>query len=82
MSAKSVPQTKESIEVYIGKKLHERRQALKLTQQDVASQVFITAQQIHKYEKGLDRIPASRLYKLANVLSVPLSFFYEGWEDS
>jgi len=41
----------------------------------------ITSQQIHKYEKGIDRLAASRLLQLSKILGVPVSFFYQGLEQ-
>lgn len=71
-----------NIEKHIGKKIQEQRQFLKLTQHDVASSLGVTGQQIHKYEKGADRISASRLFELAQILAVPLDFFYGGLEGA
>lgn len=62
---------------YIAKKLRERRTELGLNQSDLANTLGITAQQLSKYEKGLDRISASRLFEFARVLSLPVSFFNE-----
>ncbi|WP_052045800.1 helix-turn-helix domain-containing protein [Candidatus Paracaedibacter symbiosus] len=69
-----------SIETHVGNKIRERRICLKLKQSDIAGKMGITGQQIHKYEKGVDRIPASRLYELSKILFVSLDFFYEGLE--
>lgn len=80
MSAKIVNQAGARIENHIGNKLKQRRQQLKLKQYEVAAKLGITFQQIHKYEKGIDRLSASRLLELSQILSVPISFFYEGLE--
>lgn len=64
-------------DLYIGKKLRERRLELKLKQKDLATPLNIASQQLFKYEKGIDRVPASRLYEFSRLLSVPLSFFFE-----
>jgi transcriptional regulator with XRE-family HTH domain len=66
------------IEKYIGEKLRKRRKYLGLTQQDLGKAIGLTGQQIHKYEAGLDRIPASRLLELGRYLFVSLSYFYKG----
>jgi transcriptional regulator with XRE-family HTH domain len=63
-------------DAYISQKLRERRIHLKLKQRDVADKIGVSTQQIHKYEKGIDRITAGRLFEIAQVLSVPLEFFY------
>lgn len=52
------------------------------TQQQLAEQVGIKFQQIQKYETGLNRVSASRLWDIANVLNVPISFFFEGIDHS
>ena len=64
-------------DLYIGKKLRERRLELRLKQIDLAKALGLTSQQIFKYENGIDRVPASRLYEFSRLLSVPLSFFFE-----
>lgn len=69
------------IERHIGQQLRRQRQALKLTQQQVAETLNLTSQQIHKYEKGVNRISASQLLSLSKVLLVPTNFFYEGLEE-
>ena len=52
-----------------------------MTQQQLASRVGIKFQQIQKYETGMNRISASRLWDIADALDVPVSFFFEGLED-
>jgi transcriptional regulator with XRE-family HTH domain len=54
---------------------------LGLSQQQMANLIGVTYQQAHKYERGINRISAGRLYEIARVLSVPVSFFYEGLDD-
>ncbi len=49
-----------------------------LSQQQLARMIGVTYQQAHKYERGLNRISAGRLYEIAQVLSVPVSWFFEG----
>lgn len=51
---------------------------LGLSQQQMADLIGVTYQQAHKYEKGINRISAGRLYEIAQVLKVPVSYFYEG----
>ena len=57
--------------------MRERRIMLGLTQQQMAELIGVTYQQAHKYEKGINRIGASRLFDLAQVLGVSVQFFYE-----
>jgi transcriptional regulator with XRE-family HTH domain len=49
-----------------------------MTQQQMADLIGVTYQQTHKYEKGVNRIPSGRLYRMAQALSVEVNYFYEG----
>lgn len=51
---------------------------LGLSQQQMADMIGVTYQQAHKYERGINRISAGRLYEIAQVLNVPVSYFFEG----
>jgi transcriptional regulator with XRE-family HTH domain len=55
-----------------------RRKMLHMSQQKLGAAISLTFQQVQKYEKGTNRIGASRLQQIAAVLSVPVSFFFEG----
>ena len=66
---------------HVGTKIRERRVLMGLTQQDMASLLGVTYQQAHKYERGLNRVSAGRLYDIAQVLHVPPAHFFEGLED-
>ena len=63
---------------HVGTRIRERRIMLGLSQQQLAQMIGVTYQQAHKYERGLNRISAGRLYEIAQVLSVPVSWFFEG----
>ena len=63
---------------HVGMRIRERRIMLGLSQQQLAQMIGVTYQQAHKYERGLNRISAGRLYDIARVLSVPISWFFEG----
>ena len=54
---------------------------LGLTQQQLADLIGVTYQQAHKYERGINRVSAGRLFEIAKVLSVPVTYFFEGLED-
>lgn len=69
---------KHSVDVFVGKRVRHRRWMLGVTQQQLAERVGIKFQQIQKYETGINRISASRLWDIAGVLEVPISFFFEG----
>jgi transcriptional regulator with XRE-family HTH domain len=64
-------------DLHIAKKLRERRIELGLSQTELAASIGISPQQVHKYEKNIDRISASRLYEFSQLLSVPVSFFHK-----
>lgn len=66
------------IDLHIGLRLRQRRMALNITQAELAEAVGLTFQQIQKYESGTNQIVSSRLYELAAVLRVPVSFFFGG----
>ena len=63
---------------HVGARIRERRVMMGLSQQQLARMVGVTYQQAHKYERGLNRISAGRLFEIAQVLDVPVSFFFEG----
>lgn len=63
---------------HVGKRIRERRIMLGLSQQQMAEMIGVTYQQTHKYERGINRISAGRLYEIAQVLRVPVGYFFEG----
>ncbi|NCB49479.1 MAG: XRE family transcriptional regulator [Alphaproteobacteria bacterium] len=65
------------IDVHVGMKLKSRRILLGLSQEKLGQALGLTFQQIQKYEKGLNRIGASRLYDIANVLNISIQYFFE-----
>jgi transcriptional regulator with XRE-family HTH domain len=65
-----------ALDALVGKRARERRLALGLTQQQLAEMVGITYQQLHKYETGANRLPAGRLFLLAEALGVEVSHFF------
>jgi transcriptional regulator with XRE-family HTH domain len=70
------------VDVHVGKRVRHRRWLIGMPQQQLAEQVGIKFQQIQKYETGANRISASRLWDIAEALEVPVSFFFEGLDDS
>lgn len=66
------------IDRHVGERLRRRRRLMGLTQKELAERVGIRFQQIHKYETGINRMTASRLYELAQALGAPVEHFYEG----
>jgi len=72
----------QDVDIHLGKRLRGRRRLLGLTQQQLALVVGVRFQQIQKYECGANRISASRLWRLAEVLEVSIAYFYEGLEPA
>lgn len=65
------------IDIHVGSRVRLRRMMLSMSQEKLGDSLGITFQQIQKYEKGTNRIGASRLQHIARVLSVPVAFFFE-----
>src|SRR5262245_8921393 len=65
------------IDRYVGSRVRLRRKMLDMSQQKLASALGLTFQQIQKYEKGHNRISAGRLQTIAQIMEVPVSYFYE-----
>jgi transcriptional regulator with XRE-family HTH domain len=65
------------IDIHVGQRLRLRRTLLGLSQEKLGEAVGITFQQLQKYERGANRISASRLFNLSQVLGVPVSFFFD-----
>jgi transcriptional regulator with XRE-family HTH domain len=72
----------QDIDRHIGGRLRERRVMNGLTQQGLADLIGVTYQQAHKYENGVNRIAAGRLYTIAQVLGVDVGYFFEGLESA
>jgi len=69
------------IDRVVGQRIRWRRRELKLTQERLGELLELTFQQVQKYEKGVNRVSAGRLYEIAGVLGVPINYFFEGAED-
>jgi transcriptional regulator with XRE-family HTH domain len=65
------------IDVHVGSRLRLRRNMLGLSQEKLGEAIGLTFQQVQKYERGANRIGASRLLELSRVLDVPVAFFYD-----
>ena len=65
------------IDVHVGSRVRLRRNMLGLSQEKLGESIGLTFQQVQKYERGANRIGASRLLELSRVLDVPVSFFYD-----
>ena len=65
------------VDRYVSLRIRQRRIMLGLTQQQMAELIGVTYQQAHKYETGINRISAGRLYQIARALGVDISYFFE-----
>jgi transcriptional regulator with XRE-family HTH domain len=72
----------DDIDAYVGRRMRRRRRLLRLTQQQLAESCGVRFQQIQKYECAANHMSASRLWRIAQVLGVPISYFFEGFEPS
>jgi len=66
------------IDKHVGSRVRMRRMMLNFSQEKLGGALGLTFQQVQKYEKGTNRIGASRLQQIAQILQVPVSFFFEG----
>ena len=65
------------IDAHVGSRVRLRRMLLGMSQERLGNSIGLTFQQVQKYEKGANRIGASRLYHISNILDVPVGFFFE-----
>lgn len=68
------------VDVHVGARVRMRRMLIGMSQEKLGESLGLTFQQVQKYEKGSNRIGASRLYQIGSVLGVPIEFFFEGLE--
>lgn len=66
------------VDEHLGRRVRMRRLTLGMSQGELADRLGITFQQVQKYEKGANRISASRLQQMSDILEVPILFFYQG----
>ncbi|MDB2407284.1 helix-turn-helix domain-containing protein [Jannaschia sp.] len=72
---------KHPVDIHVGKRIRHRRWMVGTTQQQLAERVGIKFQQIQKYETGMNRVSASRLWDIAEALDVPVAHFFEGLDN-
>ena len=75
MMAKKAP---NPIDKHVGSRVRMRRMMLAMSQEKLGDDLGLTFQQVQKYEKGTNRIGASRLQQISHILQVPVSFFFDG----
>ena len=71
-----------AIDDHVGARVRERRIMLGLTQQQLAEMIGVTYQQAHKYERGINRVSAGRLFEIARKLNVPITYFFDGVDEA
>lgn len=69
------------VDIHVGERLRSRRNLLGMSQEKLADSVGITFQQVQKYERGTNRVSASRLWQFSKVLGVSTSYFFEQFSD-
>ncbi|WP_417811761.1 helix-turn-helix domain-containing protein [Thalassospira alkalitolerans] len=69
------------VDIHVGARIRLRRTLLGMSQEKLGEAIGLTFQQVQKYERGANRVGASRLYDLARVLEVPVSFFFDDMPD-
>jgi transcriptional regulator with XRE-family HTH domain len=72
----------QDLDRHVAARVRQRRILLGLTQQQMAELIGVTYQQAHKYEKGMNRVTAGRLYYIAQALGVEVSYFFEGFQTA
>jgi transcriptional regulator with XRE-family HTH domain len=73
--AKKIP---NPVDKHVGSRVRMRRMMLSMSQEKLGDALGLTFQQVQKYEKGTNRVSASRLQQVSNILQVPIPFFFEG----
>jgi transcriptional regulator with XRE-family HTH domain len=73
--------TPSPIDIHVGSRLRKRRRMLGMSQATMGERLGLTFQQVQKYEKGMNRIGASRLQQAADILGVTVPYFFEGGDE-
>jgi len=68
----------DPVDVHVGRRIRARRKELHVTQEGLADILKLTFQQVQKYERGMNRVSASKLFAIAQALRVPVGYFFEG----
>src|SRR5215212_8586427 len=69
------------VDLHVGARIRMRRKILGVSQEKLADDLGLTFQQVQKYERGANRVSASKLYEIARSLQTPVAFFFEGLND-
>ncbi len=76
--SKHGPRSPNPVDIHVGTRVRLRRQIMKMSQTKLGNQLGVTFQQVQKYERGANRVGASRLWRMSQVLDVPIGFFFDG----
>ena len=68
-----------AVDIHVGKQIRLRRNFLGMTQQDLARRLDVTFQQVQKYERGANRVSASRLWDISQIMKTEISYFFDGY---
>ena len=70
-----------AVDIHVGKRIRLRRTLLGLSQEQLGAALNITFQQVQKYERGANRVSASRLWDISQIIDVPIGYFFEDMSD-
>ena len=82
MSAEQPESRPSPVDVHVGARIRLRRTLLGMSQERLGDALGLTFQQVQKYERGVNRVGASRLFDLSRILDVPINFFYDNMADA
>ena len=82
MAAESQESRASPVDIHVGSRIRLRRTLLGMSQERLGDALGLTFQQVQKYERGVNRVGASRLFDLSRILDVPINFFYENMTDA
>lgn len=81
MADKDHDRTPNPVDLHVGARIRMRRKILGVSQEKLADDLGLTFQQVQKYERGANRVSASKLYEIARSLQAPISYFFDGLAD-
>jgi transcriptional regulator with XRE-family HTH domain len=73
--------TPDPVDIYVGDRVRQRRKMLGLSQEELGALIGLTFQQVQKYERGANRISASKLFQIAKALKIRIAYFFDGYSD-
>lgn len=81
MAQQKQDDTLNPVDVHVGSRIRLRRTFLSISQEKLGDELGISFQQVQKYERGANRVSSSRLFDVARILDVPISFFFDSMDD-